>query len=137
MPVIHGNKSHAARQRALKAFREGSVGILVATDIAACSIDVPGVSHVINYDLPDEAENYVHCIGRTGRNGTFGNAITLFDEKVEQVRLRAVEHVIRMKLTHKDIPPQIAILLEKSLIPENGKKHCLKNLNVRSRVLII
>ncbi|OPB29798.1 DEAD/DEAH box helicase [Bartonella sp. WD12.1] len=124
--VIHGNKSHAARQRALKAFREGSVGLLVATDIAARGIDVPGVSHVINYDLPDEAENYVHRIGRTGRNDTFGNAITLFDEKVEQVRLRAVERVIRMKLTHEDIPPQIAVLPEKSLILENGKKHCFK-----------
>ncbi|ENN91891.1 DEAD/DEAH box helicase [Bartonella schoenbuchensis] len=124
--AIHGNKSHAARQRALKAFREGSVGILVATDIAARGIDVPGVSHVINYDLPDEAENYVHRIGRTGRNDTSGNAITLFDEKVEQVRLRAVERVIRMKLVREDIPPQIAAFPEKSLIPENDKKHCFK-----------
>ncbi|WP_102830444.1 DEAD/DEAH box helicase [Bartonella bovis] len=124
--TIHGNKSHAARQRALKAFREGSVRILVATDIAARGIDVPGVSHVINYDLPDEADNYVHRIGRTGRNGTSGNAVILFDEKVERARLRAVERVIRMKLTHEDIPPQFAAFPEISFIPENGKKHCLK-----------
>ncbi|WP_292541897.1 DEAD/DEAH box helicase, partial [Mesorhizobium sp.] len=67
--VIHGNKSQNARQKALNDFREGSVRILVATDIAARGIDVPGISHVVNFDLPDEAESYVHRIGRTGRNG--------------------------------------------------------------------
>ncbi|MBX3570193.1 MAG: DEAD/DEAH box helicase, partial [Rhizobiaceae bacterium] len=67
--VIHGNKSQNARQKALNGFRDGSVRILVATDIAARGIDVPGISHVINFDLPDEAESYVHRIGRTGRNG--------------------------------------------------------------------
>src|SRR5690606_26964586 len=67
--VIHGNKSQNARQRALNDFRDGAVRILVATDIAARGIDVPGISHVVNFDLPDEAESYVHRIGRTGRNG--------------------------------------------------------------------
>ena len=64
--VIHGNKSQNARQKALNGFRDGSVRILVATDIAARGIDVPGISHVINFDLPDEAESYVHRIGRNG-----------------------------------------------------------------------
>ncbi|TIT08188.1 MAG: DEAD/DEAH box helicase, partial [Mesorhizobium sp.] len=72
--VIHGNKSQNARQKALNDFREGSVRILVATDIAARGIDVPGISHVVNFDLPDEAESYVHRIGRTGRNGMDGIA---------------------------------------------------------------
>jgi ATP-dependent RNA helicase RhlE len=95
--VIHGNKSQNARQRALNGFRDGSVRILVATDIAARGIDVPGISHVVNFDLPDEAESYVHRIGRTGRNGADGIAITLCDPG-ENAKLRQVEKIIRMKL---------------------------------------
>ena len=96
--VIHGNKSQNARQKALNGFRDGSVRILVATDIAARGIDVPGISHVVNFDLPDEAESYVHRIGRTGRNGADGIAITLVDPS-ENAKLKAVERIIRMKLT--------------------------------------
>ncbi|RIK85124.1 MAG: ATP-dependent helicase [Hyphomicrobiales bacterium] len=95
--VIHGNKSQNARQRALNGFRDGSVRILVATDIAARGIDVPGISHVVNFDLPDEAESYVHRIGRTGRNGADGIAVTLCDPS-EAAKLRQVERIIRMKL---------------------------------------
>jgi ATP-dependent RNA helicase RhlE len=95
--VIHGNKSQNARQKALNGFRDGSVRILVATDIAARGIDVPGISHVVNFDLPDEAESYVHRIGRTGRNGADGIAITLVDPS-EGSKLRQVERIIRMKL---------------------------------------
>jgi ATP-dependent RNA helicase RhlE len=95
--VIHGNKSQNARQKALNGFRDGSVRILVATDIAARGIDVPGISHVVNYELPDEAESYVHRIGRTGRNGADGIAITLCDPG-ENAKLRQVERIIRMKL---------------------------------------
>ncbi|BCH25377.1 DEAD/DEAH box helicase [Mesorhizobium sp. L-8-3] len=95
--VIHGNKSQNARQKALNGFRDGSVRILVATDIAARGIDVPGISHVVNFDLPDEAESYVHRIGRTGRNGADGVAITLCDP-AEASKLRAVERIIRMRL---------------------------------------
>lgn len=95
--VIHGNKSQNARQRALNDFRKGSVRILVATDIAARGIDVPGISHVINFDLPDEAESYVHRIGRTGRNGADGIAVTLCDPS-ETSKLRQVERIVRMKL---------------------------------------
>ena len=67
--AIHGNKSQNARQAALKGFATGKVRILVATDIAARGIDVPNITHVINYELPDDPENYVHRIGRTARNG--------------------------------------------------------------------
>ena len=95
--VIHGNKSQNARQNALNGFRDGKVRILVATDIAARGIDVPGISHVINFDLPDEAESYVHRIGRTGRNGADGIAITMCDPS-ESAKLRQVERIIRMKL---------------------------------------
>ncbi len=96
--VIHGNKSQNARQKALNGFRDGSMRILVATDIAARGIDVPGISHVVNFDLPDEAESYVHRIGRTGRNGADGIAITLCDPS-EGSKLRAVERIIRKRLT--------------------------------------
>ena len=91
--VIHGNKSQNARQKALNGFRDGSVRILVATDIAARGIDVPGISHVVNFDLPDEAESYVHRIGRTGRNGIDGIAITLCDPVGElQAARRRADH---------------------------------------------
>jgi len=95
--VIHGNKSQNARQAALNGFREGKVRVLIATDIAARGIDVPGISHVVNFDLPDEAESYVHRIGRTGRNGASGMAVTLCAPD-EALKLKAVEKVIRRKL---------------------------------------
>ncbi len=95
--VIHGNKAQNARQRALDAFRSGRVKVLVATDIVARGIDVPGVTHVINYDLPDEAESYVHRVGRTGRNGAEGIAITLCAPD-EIKKLRAVEKITRSSL---------------------------------------
>ncbi|MEM7190716.1 MAG: DEAD/DEAH box helicase [Pseudomonadota bacterium] len=74
---IHGNKSQGQRDRAIKAFRTGEVTILVATDVAARGIDIPGVAYVINYDLPEVPENYVHRIGRTARAGRDGEAIAL------------------------------------------------------------
>ncbi|WP_332060438.1 DEAD/DEAH box helicase [Bartonella sp. CB74] len=120
--TIHGNKSQNARQCALKAFREGSVRILVATDIAARGIDIPEISHVINYDLPDEADSYVHRIGRTGRNGASGNAITLFDEGVERTRLHAVEKLIRMKIVRESIPVQFAAFPKKPSVLKNKEK---------------
>ncbi|MBP7241371.1 MAG: DEAD/DEAH box helicase [Amaricoccus sp.] len=95
--VIHGNKAQNARQRALNAFRLGAVKVLVATDIVARGIDVPGVTHVVNYDLPDEPEAYVHRIGRTGRNGAAGTAVTLCAPD-EIAKLRAVEKVSRLSL---------------------------------------
>jgi ATP-dependent RNA helicase RhlE len=95
--AIHGNKSQNARQAALKGFTSGAVRLLVATDIAARGIDVPNITHVINYELPDDAENYVHRIGRTGRNGASGSAITLVDG-TERSKLRDIERLIRRTL---------------------------------------
>jgi ATP-dependent RNA helicase RhlE len=95
--AIHGNKSQNARQAALKGFASGRVRILVATDIAARGIDVPNITHVINYELPDDPENYVHRIGRTARNGASGFAITLCDG-TERGKLRDVERLIRRTL---------------------------------------
>jgi ATP-dependent RNA helicase RhlE len=95
--AIHGNKSNNARQAALKGFASGEVRLLVATDIAARGIDVQNITHVINYELPDDPENYVHRIGRTGRNGASGAAITLCDG-TERGKLRDVERLIRRTL---------------------------------------
>ena len=90
--AIHGNKSQGQRERALAAFRGGSAPILVATDIAARGIHVDNVSHVVNYELPDVAEAYVHRIGRTARAGTTGTAISLCDPS-ERKLLRAIERL--------------------------------------------
>ncbi|MBF0127476.1 MAG: DEAD/DEAH box helicase [Magnetococcales bacterium] len=95
--AIHGNKSQSARERALSRFRTGEVRVLVATDIAARGIDVSGVSHVINYDLPNEPENYVHRIGRTARAGKEGVAISMCDG-TETGFLRAIESTIRAQI---------------------------------------
>jgi ATP-dependent RNA helicase RhlE len=95
--AIHGNKSQSQRERVLAAFRQGQVRILVATDIAARGIDVEGVSHVVNYDLPNEPESYVHRIGRTARAGASGSAISLCDVD-EMPYLRSIEKLIRMSL---------------------------------------
>ncbi|MGL5379226.1 DEAD/DEAH box helicase [Clostridium sp.] len=91
--AIHGNKSQNQRQLALSNFKQGNIRVLVATDIAARGIDIDELSHVINYDLPDVAETYVHRIGRTGRAGAVGVAIT-FCDKEESTMLRNIEKVI-------------------------------------------
>jgi ATP-dependent RNA helicase RhlE len=96
--AIHGNKSQGARQRALENFRDGAARVLVATDIAARGIDVDGVTHVINFDLPMEAESYVHRIGRTARAGATGIAISFCDPS-ERKYLRDIERLIRRPLT--------------------------------------
>ena len=96
--AIHGNKSQGARQRALKRFRTGDVRVLVATDIAARGIDVDGITHVINFELPNEPESYVHRIGRTARAGADGAAIS-FCDGTERIYLRDIEKLIDSKLT--------------------------------------
>jgi ATP-dependent RNA helicase RhlE len=95
--AIHGNKSQNARERVLAAFRDGTVRTLVATDIAARGIDVEGISHVVNYDLPNIAESYVHRIGRTARAGADGVAVSFCDAE-ERAYLRDIEKLIRMSI---------------------------------------
>jgi ATP-dependent RNA helicase RhlE len=95
--AIHGNKSQNARQRTLEHFRNGRVRVLVATDVAARGIDVQGISHVINYDIPNEPESYVHRIGRTARAGASGVAIS-FCDPAERPSLKAIEKLIQRKI---------------------------------------
>jgi ATP-dependent RNA helicase RhlE len=99
--AIHGNKSQGQRERALAAFRNGKVKTLIATDIAARGIDVDGITHVFNYDLPNVAESYVHRIGRTARAGADGIAISFCDNE-ERAYLRDIERLIRMALPATD-----------------------------------
>ncbi len=96
--AIHGNKSQNARQRALGAFRDGQVRVLVATDIAARGIDVDGISHVINFELPNEPESYVHRIGRTARAGARGVALSFCDSS-ERTFLRDIERLTRTHIS--------------------------------------
>jgi superfamily II DNA/RNA helicase len=117
--AIHGNKSQNQRERVLAAFRDGSIRTLVATDIAARGIDVDGVSHVVNYDLPNIPESYVHRIGRTARAGAEGIAISFCDYE-EAPFLRDIERLIRMTIPSTDKrtghrPPQAQA--------QNGRGH--------------
>ncbi|WP_181708109.1 DEAD/DEAH box helicase [Chthonobacter rhizosphaerae] len=99
--AIHGNKSQAQREKALAGFKSGATPILVATDIAARGIDVDGVSHVINFDLPNIPESYVHRIGRTARAGASGIAISFCDQE-ERAYLKDIEKLTRQKIPAED-----------------------------------
>ncbi len=100
--AIHGNKSQGQRERVLAAFRKGAIRTLVATDIAARGIDVDGISHVVNFDLPDVPETYVHRIGRTARAGAEGIAISLC-EGDELTLVRDIEKLIRLSIPVTDL----------------------------------
>ncbi|MGZ3321827.1 MAG: helicase-related protein, partial [Xanthobacteraceae bacterium] len=100
--AIHGNKSQNHRERVLAAFRTGEIRTLVATDIAARGIDVDGISHVVNFDLPNVPETYVHRIGRTARAGAEGIAISLIAGAEEMGYLRDIEKLIRIALPRED-----------------------------------
>jgi len=105
--AIHGNKSQAQRERALAAFKSGEAKVLIATDIAARGIDIPGVSHVVNFDLPDVPEQYVHRIGRTARAGADGIAIA-FCAPDERGNLRDIERTTRQRIAIATLPADFA-----------------------------
>ncbi|PSC03949.1 RNA helicase [Alsobacter soli] len=109
--AIHGNKSQNHRERSLAAFRAGEARLLVATDIAARGIDVDGVTHVINFDLPNVPESYVHRIGRTARAGAAGIAISFCDRE-ERAYLRDIERVTRQRVPQADLPAGLAAAAE-------------------------
>jgi len=105
--AIHGNKSQPQRERAIALFRSGEIKVLVATDIAARGIDIPGVSHVFNYDLPHVPDQYVHRIGRTARAGATGIAVA-FCSGEERPLLRDIERLTRQKLNVEALPADFA-----------------------------
>jgi ATP-dependent RNA helicase RhlE len=100
--AIHGNKSQTARIQALESFRHGRVSILVATDVASRGLDVDGISHVVNFDVPHSPEDYVHRIGRTARAGRVGDALTLMSPE-EKPQIRAIEKLIGQRIPTRDI----------------------------------
>ncbi len=107
--AIHGNKSQNARQSALSNFKQGKIKVLVATDIAARGIDVDALEHVINFDLPDVPETYVHRIGRTGRAGANGIAISFCDTREEMGNLRGINRLIGLKIPAVSHPFENAV----------------------------
>ena len=109
--AIHGNKSQGQRERALDLFRSGEVPVLVATDIAARGIDIPGVSHVLNFDLPNVPEQYVHRIGRTARAGAEGAAFAFCSDE-ERSYLRDIERLTRQRIDVVPLPEGFAASIE-------------------------
>jgi ATP-dependent RNA helicase RhlE len=104
---IHGNKSQSAREKTLAQFKRGKIQVLVATDIVARGIDVDEITHVVNYDLPNETESYVHRIGRTGRAGSSGMAIS-FCATDERKYLNGIERLIQMHIPVSDDHPYLS-----------------------------
>ncbi len=100
--AIHGNKSQSARTQALDSFQRGRVRILVATDVASRGLDVDGISHVVNFDVPHSPEDYVHRIGRTARAGRVGDALTLMSPE-EKPLVRAIERLIGQRIPVREV----------------------------------
>lgn len=122
--VIHGNRSQGQREKALQAFKRGDVKALIATDVAARGIDIDGVSHVVNFELPNVPEAYVHRIGRTARAGASGIAISLVDP-AERKLLRDIERLIKQSVpVHGDVDEVERVKVQVSTQPqaENGGK---------------
>ncbi len=103
--ALNGDLNQEARERVLKRFRSGQIKVLVATDVAARGLDIDNISHVFNFDLPGDSESYVHRVGRTGRAGKTGIAISLVTPK-ERWRLRRIESYTRQKMTEAQIPTE-------------------------------
>ena len=114
--AIHGNKSQNQREQALRAFKQAQIRVLVATDIAARGIDVDLVSHVINFELPDVPESYVHRIGRTARAGASGRAISLVDSG-ERGQLRDIERITRQQIASEDRRNDAGLTADKTPMP--------------------
>ena len=128
--AIHGNKSQNARQKALDNFSRGKARVLVATDLASRGIDVVGVTHVINYELPADAESYVHRIGRTARAGASGIALSFCDSS-ERGQLKSIERLTNQRIAvvstpaNEDMPaaPPMRPRAEREANDENQREH--------------
>ncbi|MGD9929156.1 MAG: DEAD/DEAH box helicase [Mangrovibacterium sp.] len=106
--ILHSNKGQSSRINAINAFKDGDIRIMISTDVSARGLDVSLISHVINFDLPQRYEDYVHRIGRTARANNHGEAITLIDP-AEEYHLKKIEQIIRMEIPERDIPGEVEI----------------------------
>ena len=106
--ILHSNKGQSSRINAIEQFREGEVRILISTDVSARGIDIPLVSHVINFDLPVRYEDYIHRIGRTGRANNEGKAISMIDP-AEEYHFWKIEKIMRVQVPEIEIPPEVII----------------------------
>jgi ATP-dependent RNA helicase RhlE len=104
--AIHGNRSQSQRNLALRGFQEGSYRVLVATDVAARGVHVEGIAHVVNYDLPQVPEDFVHRVGRTGRAGARGTAST-FSTRSERGEIRKIERLLELRLQPRQVPAEL------------------------------
>ena len=123
--AIHGNKNQAARNRALAAFKSDEPPVLVATDIAARGLDIDAVSHVVNYDVPNVPETYVHRIGRTGRAGASGAAVSFCDPNEERDYLREIERLTRRRIAVREDHPEYSAAQApaRDLAPQRTVQH--------------
>ncbi|MBN1962324.1 MAG: DEAD/DEAH box helicase [Deltaproteobacteria bacterium] len=126
--AIHGDKSQNARQKSLLRFKQGDTRVLVATDVAARGIDVTGISHVVNFDLPNEPESYVHRIGRTARAGASGLALSFCDQD-EQPLLRNIESLIKTMVPVEHSHPFVEVKQSLCNKKRNAKKRSTKHYN--------
>jgi ATP-dependent RNA helicase RhlE len=128
LSLIHSGKSQVVRFATLENFHKGLNRILIATDIAARGLDILEVSHVINFDTPKEAGDYIHRIGRTGRAGKAGTAITFFNE-VESPYLESIEALMKLSVTRKRIPKEVPIssIFTEDELPQAIQKSHNKN----------
>lgn len=120
--ALHGDLSQQQRDRVMKKFRDGKTELLVATDVAARGLDIDNVTHVVNYDIPQDPESYVHRIGRTGRAGRKGQAVTLITPR-EYRQLRLIEHLIKARIKRRELP-SLSDISERQT--ENIKNHLVK-----------
>ncbi len=131
--AIHGNKSQNARERALLLFKRGDLRAMVATDIAARGIDIKDLSHVINFDLPMEAESYVHRVGRTGRAGKAGVAFS-FCSTEDRQQLQAIERLIDERLDRVDSPAEVSTSTSTNTVqPETRRRRPRNHRGARQR----
>ncbi|MGQ3677712.1 DEAD/DEAH box helicase [Tenacibaculum discolor] len=120
--AIHGNKSQGARTKALKGFKDNSIRVLVATDIAARGLDIPLLPHVINFELPNVPEDYVHRIGRTGRAGASGEAISLVSQE-EEAYLKSIEKLLGQKIIVSQLEGFDLSTIKDEIKTERPKQH--------------
>ncbi|KAF6080913.1 DEAD-box helicase 41 [Phyllostomus discolor] len=122
--AIHGGKDQEERTKAIEAFREGKKDVLVATDVASKGLDFPAIQHVINYDMPEEIENYVHRIGRTGRSGNTGIATTFINKACDESVLMDLKALL-LEAKQK-VPPVLQVLHcgDESMLDIGGERGC-------------